>query len=408
MVYLCMLGVRFCVLPLCAISLLANRTIGKVEDRSQWSSFRPLTESDVITATSATTVYLNNGGKLWLAAGSRGTFYNDHLTLEKGRARLDLHPGYEVQARGVSLHPTAGLSTVTIGFLETGNIALAVWKGSVRVASGAKVIENLMAGAMLEFMPPQLPGSSGSPGGGPMPGPGGGGGAGGNCPAQICLNGPISYEGQGKDMKAFITDEATGIKVELVGAAPGLQANGVKAGTRFAVAGNVDTKADPADNTGLKIKVTGSRPLVGPAPDIFTLCGVISEENGKYYLTWPETGLRYEINADKDLAKSLDKFIAAETKREEKWDEWDKRNKSKVRGFKPKIRCIKGTAAPPAKGETHPTLSKPTLVAALDLESDNRFRDALVLATISATAISVTTATIIDSGGNESISPTRP
>ena len=403
-----MLGVRFCFLPLCAVGLLANTTIGKVEDRSRWSNFRPLTESDVVTAISATTVYLNNGGKLWLAAGSQGTFYKDYLTLEKGRARLDLHPGYEVHARGVSLRPTAGLSTMTIGFLNTGNVAVAVWKGSVRVASGPKVIENLMPGAMLEFMPPQLPGSSGSPGGGTMPGPGGGGGAGGNCPAQICLNGPISYEGEGKDMKAFITDEATGIKVELVGAAPGLQANGVKAGTRFSVAGNVDTKADPADNTGLKIKVTGSQPLARPAPDIFTLCGVISEEKGKYYLTWPDTGLRYEIKPDDKLAKSLDKFIAAEKKREKDWDDYDKRNKIMGKSFKPKIRCIKGTAAPPAKGETHPTLSKPTLVASLDLDTDNQFRDALVLATISATAISVTTATIIDSGGSEPVSPTRP
>ncbi|MDQ2949464.1 MAG: hypothetical protein M3Y27_26595 [Acidobacteriota bacterium] len=222
------------------MAVLANEPIGTIAD--QQSNYRILADADVVNAASATWVHLNDGGKLWLGSESRGIFHKNRLTLEKGRARLNVREGYEVQARGVSLYPKGPLSTATVGFLNNGNLAVGVWEGSLRIAAGSTVLENVMPGEILEFAPPQTTGSTGSPGGGgPMPG----GGLAGPCPAQICVNGPISYEGNGDTLKAFITDETTGAKIELVGAAANLQARGVKAGTRLIVAGTVASRAAP-------------------------------------------------------------------------------------------------------------------------------------------------------------------
>ncbi|MDQ2949465.1 MAG: hypothetical protein M3Y27_26600 [Acidobacteriota bacterium] len=143
----------------------------------------------------------------------------------------------------------------------------------------------------------------------------------------------------------------------------------------------------------MKLKGITTFPLNGPAPNILRFCGSIANGNGKYYITitWPDALLSFEIvNPGTALKKVLDNSL--------------KPNKPK---FRRRPVCLSGVVKPPAVGNVLPTIED-TRVAQLDIESDNRFVGALVLATVSATAISVTTAVIVDSGGGGVVSPTRP
>src|SRR5260370_8728846 len=89
-------------------SLPAAPALGKVADPSNLTGYRSLTEGGSVEAhVSGTQVFLDNGGKVWLAPGASGTFFRDHVNLEKGGARIDLSDGYELRGRPVLDTPAA-------------------------------------------------------------------------------------------------------------------------------------------------------------------------------------------------------------------------------------------------------------------------------------------------------------
>jgi hypothetical protein len=95
-------------------------------------------------------VHLVSGDTIRLGLGARGTFYEDHMVLEQGSANVSLHGEYQVWAKQLAVQPRSA-STASIALLTTGNVAMAVYSGAMRVLGDSATSIDLPKGRTQEF-----------------------------------------------------------------------------------------------------------------------------------------------------------------------------------------------------------------------------------------------------------------
>lgn len=159
----------------------------------------------------------------------------------------------------------------------------------------------------------------------------------------VCFEGKIRIEGKGKDQKVYIVDDVTGaeIRIENPQEYPAQRGAG---GFKAKVCGYITTPANPIANSGTaitlmpntKVEETGA---LKPSILIGSVTGpVTKDKDGTYWVTDPVTGLKFEITADDAEKKELDKVLDKDV-------------------------TIRGTVRPPGAGKSHPTITKPKVVA---------------------------------------------
>ncbi|MGA7411673.1 MAG: hypothetical protein WBW33_14430 [Bryobacteraceae bacterium] len=159
----------------------------------------------------------------------------------------------------------------------------------------------------------------------------------------VCFEGKIKIEGKGKDQLVYVIDDTTGAQVRIVNPNVVYPANR-KDGFRVKVCGYITTPANPNANSGTAITLMpGTRVneignLRKPDPIRSVTGTVTKDKDGTYWVTDPVTGLRFEIIADADEKKELDKVLDKDV-------------------------TITGTVKPPAAGKSHPTIEKPKVLA---------------------------------------------
>jgi hypothetical protein len=220
-----------------------------------------------------------------------------------------------------------------------------------------------------------------------------------------CFEGPLSIENP-KDpnkRKAFITDAATGAKIELQ-VPPNSPLWSKKPGTRLRVCGYVTNKANPNNNTGLVVTpydpaggpgFTEIPPNRKPLPPPKCVTGTVVKDGDQYYLDDPVTGLRYELKPDKDQKAELDKAI-------------ERQNQRKNDKLPPIGTTIEGTVKPGKDGK-YPTIENPKQVsqgAAVVPAGGGIAAHPVVLTVVGLGAVGVVTGLVVESGHhNTPVSP---
>jgi hypothetical protein len=138
---------------------------------------------------------LNNGVRMQLASGSKGTIYRDRIVLERGESQLSspVNTGsdYRVEARSLRVLADGQNSAGRVQLVASNRVQVAALRGNVRVTNANGVLlASLAAGHALEFEP-QASGAS----------------------APSTLTGCVVKQ----DGKFFLTDETAGVRVELRG-----------------------------------------------------------------------------------------------------------------------------------------------------------------------------------------------
>jgi len=234
---------------------------------------------------------------------------------------------------------------------------IATRRGSVHV-EGADERADLREGQAIQFaaagsssvdLPAEAPARGGAPlelaamqapSSGPTPPPPGGGavvGAG-NCPFQICLQGKVTID---KDGKVFLDVDVPGVRIELQGPAiaAAVRAGTIKDGSRISVGGQVLKKADPKTNTGLVLGVQAIGPPSPNPNNVLTILGPVTKDaDGQYWVEQTLTGLRFKINPGSDCG-SLAPWIT---------------NGKKT---PPRDSSVDGAVQPPPKGNPFPTIN---------------------------------------------------
>ncbi len=141
----------------------------------------------------------------------------------------------------------------------------------------------------------------------------------------------------------YIIDERTGAEIRIANPQvfPAQRGAG---GFKAKVCGYITTPANPVANSGTVItlmpntKVEETGPLK-PSDPIGSVTGTVTKDaDGTYWVTDPVTGLKFEIIADDAEKKELDKVVDTDV-------------------------TITGTVRPPAAGKSHPTITKPKVMA---------------------------------------------
>lgn len=166
------------------------------------------------TAVAPSSVQLNSGARVSLAAESRGRLFGDRLVLEKGATNLDNSTGFRLVALGLTVQPDRGSSTGSVVFEGPNRVRVSAVSGSLRVLNiSGQLVANLPQGAALAFEPQQGPSNVSRVSG--------------------CL--------EAKSGHYTLTDEVTNVTVEVAG-------DGVEkeAGNKVEVNGVTDPTATPA------------------------------------------------------------------------------------------------------------------------------------------------------------------
>jgi hypothetical protein len=312
-------------------------------------------------------VHLVNGGTIRLRPGARGTFYGDHMVLEQGTANVNLPGEYQVWAKRLAVQPLRA-STAVIALLNTGNVALEMTSGSMRVLSDRATLMDLPLERPVEFaFSPQS--QSSSPG--PTPSPGGGpdprlGGRGGGCPANVPVPmvGKLSQEGTPPMM--YFTDSASGVKILL----PNYVGN-LKPGDTVVICFSVAKKANPENNTGLTVNDYRVLPEnLFNLGDVRYIPGFVTKDkDGNYWIVDSRTGLKYQIvpgkNCDPDdwiaqhdKERESRKFKERHAAWKKKHEEWEKK-KDKYDEWQTAYDAWKALPNGPKKGTAPPQPPKP-------------------------------------------------
>ena len=149
----------------------------------------------VETGRTGSDLSLNNGVRMQLASGSKGTIYRDRIVLERGESQLsspaDARSDYRVEARSLRVLADGPNSAGRVQLVASNRVQVAALRGNVRVTNAdGIVLASLAAGRALEFEP-QASGAS----------------------APSTLTGCVVKQ----DGKLFLTDETAGVRVELRG-----------------------------------------------------------------------------------------------------------------------------------------------------------------------------------------------
>ncbi len=166
---------------------------------------------------------LSGGAKIFMVPESKGKFFDDHMILEKGEARLDKAPGFHLEALGLTIQPDMGNSSARVTLTGGERVDVLALAGSFHVLnSRGLLVANLAPGRALQLKP-------------------------------YSSNGPSRLSGclVKKGGHFVLTDETTDVIVELTG--PGLEK---EAGNRIEIFGNLDPAAQPTSDASQVIRVT--------------------------------------------------------------------------------------------------------------------------------------------------------
>lgn len=175
------------------------------------------------TAGAASSVQLNSGARVSLAADSRGRLFGDRLVLEKGGSNLENSTGFRLVALGLTIQPDRSASTGSVIFDGTRRVRVSAVTGSLRVLNtSGQLVANLAPGVALAFEPQQGPSNVSRVSG--------------------CL--------ENKSGHYLVTDEVTKVRVEVAG-------TGVEqeAGNQVEVTGASDPTATPASSASQLVRV---------------------------------------------------------------------------------------------------------------------------------------------------------
>jgi hypothetical protein len=168
---------------------------------------------------------LSSGVELALSAGSRGQVFADRFLLQRGKARLETKRPYVIEIAGIRV-TGAAQSAANIAAASPGRFEVATLEGDVRVTGRQGLLLAMVApGNALSFEPQEAAGTPSTK-----------------------LSGILKM----KDGHYLLTDETTGITVELQGA--GL--DGAAVGKCVEVTGSVETGAPAAAGAAQVVAVS--------------------------------------------------------------------------------------------------------------------------------------------------------
>ena len=178
---------------------------------------------------------LNNGARLQLGINTRGKVFSNRLILEQGETqfRSGDQGKFGLEARTLHIIPADSTTVAHVSMVGASRVHVSALRGSLRVTNaGGVVVGALAAGSALEFEPQ----------------------AGASAPSK--LTGCVVS----KDGRFFLTDETSGITVELRGAGLDKQA-----GNKVEIAGYQLPGVTPAEpnynNAGQVVQVSALKTL---------------------------------------------------------------------------------------------------------------------------------------------------
>ncbi|MBI1791872.1 MAG: hypothetical protein HYR60_30465 [Acidobacteria bacterium] len=129
-------------------------------DSSRVQGNATLFEGNILeTGKASSQLHWTNGGRMQLAAESRGIVYRDRLVLERGENLGN----YQVEARTLRIRPEGSEAQARVSLKGPDRVLVAALSGTVRVASaGGVLVANLEAGHALELEPDQGPAAGSS------------------------------------------------------------------------------------------------------------------------------------------------------------------------------------------------------------------------------------------------------
>jgi hypothetical protein len=181
------------------------------------------------TAAVASSVQLNSGARLLLAAGSRGRLFGDRLVLEQGASEIENAAGVRLVALGLTIQPDRETSTGRVVVDNARRVRVAATSGSLRVLNtNGQLVANLAPGVALAFEP--------------QPGP--------STVARVtgCL--------ENRSGRYVLTDEVTNVTVEVAGSGVGKEA-----GNKVEVTGAMDPTATPVNDASQLVRAREVRRL---------------------------------------------------------------------------------------------------------------------------------------------------
>jgi hypothetical protein len=109
------------------------------------------------TAVAFSQLQLHGGVTMLLGTESRGKVYHDRLVLEKGLGELQIHPSYQVEARGFRVSSQAPEAVARVALTGEDGIEVAALSGVFRVATTTgRMLAVIQPGMALSFVP-QVP-----------------------------------------------------------------------------------------------------------------------------------------------------------------------------------------------------------------------------------------------------------
>lgn len=178
-----------------AIGTATSRADFQLNQRTVAASGTLHEGSSLETRSAASTLRLHGGSRLDLAPASRGQVFADRLVLEHGAVELQSPKSYRVETRDFqieadSIQPDSPAARASITMTADRKVSVSARQGSVRVANRQGVLlARLTPGRSLLFSPPPTPSS------------------------EMLLRGTVEKVEGG----FFLTDETSGVRVQLVG-----------------------------------------------------------------------------------------------------------------------------------------------------------------------------------------------
>ncbi len=183
------------------------------------------------TATASSSIQLNSGARVSLAADSRGRLFGDRLVLEKGATNLENSTGFHLVALGLSIRPDRAASTGSVVFDSPLRVRVSANSGSFRVLNtSGQLVANLAAGSALAFEPQ-------------------------TGPSNILR---VTGEVRAKSGHYILTDEVTKVIFEVVGVTLDKEI-----GKRIEVTGTTDPTATPISPATQLVRVHEIRRVAG-------------------------------------------------------------------------------------------------------------------------------------------------
>jgi hypothetical protein len=196
-----------------AIGTIITKGAFRVDHATVHGNATLLEGSLLETATASSSIQLNSGTRLSLAADSRGRLFGDRLVLEKGTTNLEDAAGFRLVALGLTIQPGRGASTARVSYDGSNRVRVAAGSASLRVLnSNGQLVANVAAGAAMAFEP--QPGSA----------------------SATRVTGVL----ENRSGRYMLTDEVTNVTVEVTG-------NGLagEVGNRVEITGSADPAAAP-------------------------------------------------------------------------------------------------------------------------------------------------------------------